>query len=211
MLSAVRRGMLWIIFLALLVSAVPSPFAATLLFATPRTHTYLLADEHAPALHEYYTANAAHLAPWEPRRPDGYHSLAAWQARVIEFAEEQTGGEALRMLSFRPGDQQLVAVCAFTNISRGVFQACNLGYSIAAAQAGQGLMTEIVEAAVAYVFRELDLHRVMASYVPDNQRSARVLEKVGFSKEGLARSYLQINGRWRDHVLTAKLNPEHEG
>ena len=70
-------------------------------------------------------------------------------------------------------------------------------------------MTEIVDASVSYVFQELNLHRIMANYVPENSRSARVLEKLGFEKEGLAKSYLKIAGRWRDHVLTSKLNPNH--
>jgi ribosomal-protein-alanine N-acetyltransferase len=55
----------------------------------------------------------------------------------------------------------------------------------------------------------LRLHRVMANYVPENERSARVLEKLGFEKEGYARSCLKIAGKWRDHILTAKLNPKH--
>jgi ribosomal-protein-alanine N-acetyltransferase len=51
----------------------------------------------------------------------------------------------------------------------------------------------------------------MANYMPENKRSARVLEKLGFEKEGMARDYLKIAGEWRDHVLTAKINPWHEG
>ena len=70
-------------------------------------------------------------------------------------------------------------------------------------------MTEFVEAATNYVFAELDLHRIMANYVKENVRSARILEKLGFEKEGYAKSYLKIAGTWRDHVLTAKINPNH--
>lgn len=70
-------------------------------------------------------------------------------------------------------------------------------------------MTEIVGAACDHVFRELDLHRIMANHVPENVASARVLAKLGFVEEGLAHSYLQIDGVWRDHVLTARINPAH--
>lgn len=70
-------------------------------------------------------------------------------------------------------------------------------------------MTEIVELSVNHVFQTLDLHRVMANYVPENVRSARVLEKLGFEQEELARSYLKIGGQWCDHVLTSKINPNH--
>lgn len=54
---------------------------------------------------------------------------------------------------------------------------------------------------------ELKLNRIMANYLPDNQRSAGLLARLGFAQEGLAKRYLKINGHWRDHVLTAKLSP----
>ena len=180
-----------------------------MIFETSRIQGFTISPRHAEALHRYYTKNSAHLSPWEPRRSEAYHSLEAWQQRITEFAREQAQGKSLRILAFQPQHTELVGTCFFTNISRGVFQACNLGYSISEAFGGQGLMTEIVDASVGYVFQTLDLHRVMASYVPENVRSARVLEKLGFEKEGLARSYLKIDGRWRDHVLTSKLNPSH--
>lgn len=180
-----------------------------MIFETARIQGFLLEEKHATSLHKYYTQNAEHLAPWEPDRPDGFHSLESWNERVVDFRREQDAGVALRVLAFQPQSDDLVGVCFFTNITRGVFQACNVGYSISQEYGGKGLMTEIVDASVDYVFQELGLHRVMANYVPENEGSARLLEKLGFVKEGLAQSYLKIGGRWRDHVLTSKLNPDH--
>jgi ribosomal-protein-alanine N-acetyltransferase len=70
-----------------------------------------------------------------------------------------------------------------------------------------GLMAEALRATNAFVFRELRLHRIMANYRPENERSARLLARLGFAREGLARDYLFIDGEWRDHVLTALVNP----
>lgn len=97
-------------------------------------------------------------------------------------------------------------MCNFTNIIRGPFQACYLGYSIDDAIQGQGVMREILLAGLNYVFTEFNLNRVMANYIPCNVRSGRLLASLGFEKEGLAKSYLKINGRWQDHILTSKLN-----
>lgn len=180
-----------------------------MLFKTPNTHAVLIAEEHADLLHRYYTQNHEHLAPWEPMRPDGYHSKKAWTQRVCDFQEEQADGVSLRVLALQPDEKRIIGVCFFTNIVRGVFQACNVAYSISKDFGGRGLMTEIVGGSVDYVFQHLDIHRVMANYMPENIRSARVLEKLGFEKEGYAKSYLQISGKWRDHILTAKLNPQH--
>lgn len=68
-------------------------------------------------------------------------------------------------------------------------------------------MFEIVSAGMDYIFQEAKLHRIMANYIPDNHRSAALLEKLGFEVEGRARSYLKIAGKWQDHILTSRINP----
>ena len=68
-------------------------------------------------------------------------------------------------------------------------------------------MFEILQAAIDHVFSEYNLHRIMANYIPSNIRSEKLLDKLGFQKEGLAKSYLKIAGSWQDHVLTSKINP----
>ena len=68
-------------------------------------------------------------------------------------------------------------------------------------------MSKLCQAALKYAFNELELNRVMANYMPGNERSGNLLKKLGFSEEGLAKKYLKINGRWEDHVLTSLVNP----
>ena len=62
----------------------------------------------------------------------------------------------------------------------------------------------------AFAFAELRLHRIMANYRPENTRSAQVLERLGFRREGIAHDYLFIDGAWRDHVLTALVHPTYD-
>ena len=67
-------------------------------------------------------------------------------------------------------------------------------------------MREALTSAITYIFDEIGLHRIMANIRPENVRSARLLERLRFEREGLARSYLKINGVWADHVLTSLIN-----
>lgn len=161
------------------------------------------------ALRKYFVENENHLKKWLPSRPDGYDSESSWRRRAREYATEQQSGASLRLLAFQQDADDIVGICEFTNIARGAFQACYLGYSIGQKYQDKGLMSEILNGALDYVFEELQLHRVMANYMPENAKSARVLEKLGFHREGYARAYLKIAGDWRDHVLTAKINPHH--
>ena len=68
---------------------------------------------------------------------------------------------------------------------------------------------EAIRLLVPYAFDTLRLHRIEAACIPDNARSMRVLEKAGFKREGLLRSYLRINGSWQDHYLYALIANDH--
>lgn len=94
-----------------------------------------------------------------------------------------------------------------SNIVRGVFQACHLGYSVAARYQGQGYMKRIVQHAIAYAFDDLRLHRIMANHMPSNTRSEGLLRSLNFEREGYAKSFICINGKWEDHVLNSLVNP----
>ena len=98
-----------------------------------------------------------------------------------------------------------MCLCSFSNITYGVFQACNLGYSVSEKEQGKGLMFEMLNSSINYVSNKYGLHRIMANYMPINNRSENLLLKLGFKKEGLAISYLKIAGEWQYHVLTSKI------
>ena len=68
-------------------------------------------------------------------------------------------------------------------------------------------MREALQVAIAHMFEAQQLHRIMANYQPVNLKSEKLLHSLGFEREGLARQYLNINGRWADHVLTSLINP----
>jgi ribosomal-protein-alanine N-acetyltransferase len=102
---------------------------------------------------------------------------------------------------------RIIGSVNFANFIRGVFQSCLLGYNLAENEQGQGYMTEALRVAIAYVFEELNFHRVMAAYLPHNRRSGNVLKRLGFKVEGYAYDYLMIDRVWQDHVLTSLINP----
>ena len=70
---------------------------------------------------------------------------------------------------------------------------------------GQGHMKAALKLTVHHIFDRLQLHRIEAACIPENHRSIGLLEGSGFRREGLLRDYLKIDGRWRDHVLLARL------
>ena len=167
-------------------------------------------EPHAAArVATYAVENEARLAKWEPPRPEGYFTEGYWYRRLERNFDELAHDVSLRLGIFRRNDPEgpLLGHVNFNQIQRGGFQACTLGYSLDRRCEGRGMMTEALTAAVPYVFGELKLHRIQANYIPSNERSGRVLRRLGFVVEGYARDYLFIGGAWRDHLLTALTNP----
>ena len=179
--------------------------------ATERAVLTIPEPDQAELLFEYVTSNQDHLAPWEPERDEHYFTLAGCRERLELARSGFELGVAVHFCALDPAGIRMVGNCNFSNIVQGPFQACTLGYSIARQDQGAGLMQEILEAGIGYMFEVRDLHRIMANHIPGNHRSENLLRRLGFVREGYAQSYLNIDGRWQDHVLNALINPKHSG
>lgn len=171
-----------------------------------RLNLAVLSPSQAALERDFYLRNQAHLAPWSPVREDDYYSTVKIRSRLAQQAMAFDEGYAVHFAVLDRDSGQMIGACNFSGIIRGAFQSCYLGYHIDHAHQGQGLMHEAVDAGIRYMFETLNLHRIMANYIPGNDRSARLLERLGFEREGYAKAYLNINGRWQDHVLTARLS-----
>ena len=170
----------------------------------------ILDPDQAKLESDFYQRNRRHLAPWSPIRTTDYFSTEQIHRRLDIQASAFEAGLAMHFALLTPDGQQMIGACNFSGIIRGAFQACYLGYHIDATHQGQGLMQEGLEAGIGYMFDTQNLHRIMANYIPGNERSARLLERLGFEQEGYAKAYLNIAGRWQDHVLTALVNQAFE-
>jgi len=163
--------------------------------------------EDIPSIIKYSKDNEAHLSPFEPKKPVGFYTQDFWQDRIPQHTEDFFADRSLRLYAFdRQNKIEVVGSMEFSQISRGPFQACYLGYGIGAKHQGKGLMHEALMTAIGYAFKEMNIHRIMANHLPDNERSAKLLQRLGFQKECIARNYLRINGSWRDHVLNSLTN-----
>jgi len=151
------------------------------------------------------------LTPWEPAWAADHLTRKAFTNRVY-WAQRAIGqGMAMPLFIFRRDTETILGAITLDNIRRGPAQAGTLGYWIGATHARQGYMRETIEAVVHHAFRSLDLSRIEAACLPENTASRGVLEKTGFKYEGVAQSYLQIDGRWRNHVLYANLRTDRRG
>jgi len=143
----------------------------------------------------------AFLEPWEPVWPEDDLERSAFRRRLKRYGSEIRDGIAYPWFVFDAATRELLGGITLAQVRRGVTQTGTLGYWMGEPHTGRGIMTEAVGLVVGFAFASLRLHRLEAACLPENHRSIRLLEKVGFSREGYARRYLCIAGEWRDHIL----------
>jgi len=156
-------------------------------------------------------SSADFLTKWEPVWATDHLTRKAFTNRVYWAQRSVNNGNAVPVFIQRREDGVLLGAITLDNIRRGPAQAGTLGYWMGQRHARQGYMQEAILALVHYAFTTLDLSRIEAACLPENAASRGVLEKSGFKYEGVAQSYLQINGRWRNHVLFANLRGDRRG
>lgn len=149
------------------------------------------------------------LEPWEPRWASDELDQASWRHRVRRYRAEQAAGTAVAYLIVENETQRLIGGITIGNIRYGVSQSAQIGYWMGEPYAGKGFMQDAIRTLIGHAFGVMRLHRVEAACIPSNTRSIRVLEKAGFSREGLLRSYLRINGAWQDHYIYALIAKDH--
>ena len=149
------------------------------------------------------------LVPWEPRptgAPPTPEDRASFAARCAARERERQLGSGYGFGIF--AGERLAGEITLSSIQRGPFQNAFVGYWVDEALAGQGLAPEATVVVLRFAFEELALHRVEIAIVPRNHASRRVVEKLGLREEGVAVRYLEIDGRWEDHVRYAVTSEE---
>lgn len=156
---------------------------------------------------DFNVKNRAFFEPYMETRPDEFYTLEYQQRSIRSGVERRQQDEAYVWGVFLQDSDELIGTVSLTEVVRGSLQSGWLGYSLDQIHNGRGFTTEAVRLALDYAFRVLKLHRVEAGVMPHNIASIRVLEKVGFEKEGLSKKNVRINGTWEDHWHFAIVNP----
>jgi len=179
-------------------------------YYTDRLELRPLAIEDVELLKDYLQRNRSFFEEWDPLHEDDFYSIESLTRLIQTGIEENNIRKGLRLYLFKKETPRIIGSIGLSNIVYGAFLSCFLGYKLDAEEINQGYMTEGLKKVIEIGFREYGLHRVEANVMPKNVRSIRVLEKLGFTKEGESAKYLKIHGRWEDHYHYVILNKELE-
>lgn len=161
----------------------------------------------AEPLLAYYRRNKSFLEEFEPKREPSFYTYKEQYEQLCRESLEAENKTAFRFyLSARENTETIIGSIGVSQIVRGCFLSCYLGYKLDRGYLNRGYMTQAVRAVTEFAFADLGLHRIEGNVMPRNEASQRVLIKCGFQEEGLSRKYLRINGRWEDHIHMVILN-----
>jgi ribosomal-protein-alanine N-acetyltransferase len=169
-----------------------------LLLRAPRAEDY-------EAWAKLRAASRRHTEPWEPSWTEDELTRTAYRGRLRRYDLDWKEGRGAPFFLLRKRDNVLVGACNLNNIKRGVMQSADIGYWIGTPYVRRGYARQAIRRALAFAFRELQLHRIEAAVQPQNTASRTLLEEIGFQYEGRARGLLFIAGEWRDHDRLALL------
>ena len=162
-------------------------------------------------VYDYFTRNRLHFEPWSPAHRPEWDTVEYHYNKLKEYEEKVGAGTSLWLFLFEKDNAgKVIGDVHLSNIIRGVFQSCHLGYKLDEHEQGKGYMREALRAVIDYAFNQMKLHRIEANIMPANTRSIQLVKSLGFAEEGLAKKYLKINGHWQDHVHYVLLNSNQD-
>ncbi|GEM_PF-708133 len=175
---------------------------------TERLYIGLVKKEDIDDLLAHEIKNKEFFRRFTASREDSFYTREEQTARIQRAIDAAAADQRYQFLVRERESGLLVGGVDLMGVVRGSLQSAWIGYSLDRDYNGLGYMTEAVRFVVRHAFEVLALHRIEAGVMPHNEASLRVLEKAGFQREGLSRSNVKINGRWRDHMLLAIVNPK---
>jgi ribosomal-protein-alanine N-acetyltransferase len=179
-------------------------------YETDRLILRILKPDAAGAVLDFFLRDRAYFEQYEPDRLPHFYT-PAFQKTMLRFEYNA----AVKLISVRfyvalkTDPDVLIGTVCFHNIQRNIYDSCEIGYKFSTAYQHQGYASEAIEKVLEVIFCDLKLHRVMAMALPDNYPSTRLLERLGFTFEGISREHLLLHGEWRDHAQYCLLDHDY--
>ncbi|MBA2874706.1 GNAT family N-acetyltransferase [Thermaerobacillus caldiproteolyticus] len=181
------------------------------LYETNRLILRELDETFALTVLNYYQRNKDFLKEWEAEKPEDFFTLEYQSERLKKDIELTKSGHILKLWLFHKDDKDFartIGCISFSNIVRSILQSCILGYKLDKDELNKGYITEALRKGIKIIFNEYQLHRIEAPIMLRNEASIRVVKKLGFENEGIAKKLLKVNGKWEDHMRWVLLNDE---
>ncbi|NLJ57968.1 MAG: GNAT family N-acetyltransferase [Tissierellia bacterium] len=169
-------------------------------YETERLYLRIIKSNYAREVLDYYKRNHNFLKEWEPKRPKDFYTLGYQKSQLNYEYNMFKKRQDVRFWIFKKENKKIIGNIGLSNIIMGNFKSCFMSYKLDKDEVNKGYMTEAIKEVVRIMFDDYNLHRIEVNVVPRNERSLKVMRKLNFEEEGYSKRYLEINGKWEDHL-----------
>lgn len=150
---------------------------------------------------DFYARNRAYFDPYETEKPAQFYTYHFIHALLVAEYNSFLSGKHARYFLFDANiPDQILGTVSFSDIKNGNFNSCTIGYKIDAAFQRKGYGRRMLTQALKCMVTDAHMHRIEAYIAPDNTASIALVKELGFLSEGIAYSYVYINGRRQDYL-----------
>lgn len=176
-------------------------------YETQRLILKIIEPNYAKDVLSFYLNDKELFEKYEPDHAPNFYT-EAYHRNILQA--EYTLALRLQQIRFyvflKEKPREIIGTVSLYHISN-LYSHAEVGYKFSSKYHHKGFAFEAVEKVIDIAFTQLHLHRILAHVLEDNLPSIRLLEGLGFEKEGVSRDYLYLQGRWRDHIQYSLLAP----
>ena len=176
---------------------------------TDRLRLAVLRKSEAPRVAEYFVKNREFHKRFAQTHPSSYFTVSEQRKFLAYDCDTFLAGSVVPLWIKVKGSDEIIGRVSFFNLAYGGMMSCAVGYHLDKDHTGKGYMTEALEEACSFMFKEYGMHRIEAFILPENEPSIKLIERAGFTEEGKRISYMHINGQYRDHIAYYLLEPRY--
>ena len=182
-------------------------------YRTDRLVLRIIEPNQTDAKHilDFHMRNDDVFQKYEPTHSEEFMTLDHQMKLLDAEMNAATRLSLIRFWVFLKSDPDtVIGTTSFRNISMNFERSCKIGYKLDKDYWHMGYMTEAVYRAIGIMFDEVELHRIVATIMPENAPSIALAKRLGFKFEGVERSSYMVNGAWEDHERWALISPFDE-
>lgn len=170
-------------------------------YETERLLLKVLRADDAKDVLQFYLDNQNLFEKYEPDRPENFYTISHQKAILLYEYNTTIKLTAVRFYVYRKEQpNQIIGTVGFRNMTRSIFQSCEVGYKFDEKYQRHGYASEALQMGISIMFEDQKLHRIEANVMPENASSVHLLESLGFLPEGICRQSILIRGKWEDHI-----------
>ena len=164
----------------------------------------------AEALADYYARNREFFSNYEPKFIDVFYT-ADYQHKALEneMKNMENASSLYYYFYLKEDPEKIIGTISFSRLRKEPYRSTVFGYNLDEKYQGHGYCTEACKASIEHVLENYNIHRIDARAMVTNEKSQKVLERLGFEREGIERASIRIGGEFRDHYRYGYINEDY--